>query len=87
MIVEYNFDSALLKKAVDDDAVPRPYAKRLWGSHFEISNVKGNSCGRWTESRLEAVYLAHLSDGLSDAKRFRKELMEVVGVPVYVCDK
>jgi phosphoribosyl 1,2-cyclic phosphodiesterase len=86
VIVECNFDSALLKKAVDDDAVPRPYAKRLWGSHFELSNVK-EFLRQMDKSRLEAVYLAHLSDGLSDAKRFRKEIMEVVGVPVYVCDK
>ena len=75
----------LLLKAVDE-AVPRPYAKRLWGSHFELSNVK-EFLRQMDKSQLEAVYLVHLSDGLSDAKRFRREIMEVVGVPVYVCDK
>lgn len=86
VIVECNFDGQLLLRAVEDEAVPKPYAKRLWGSHFELSNVK-EFLRHLDKSQLEAVYLVHLSDGLSDAKRFRREIMEVVGVPVYVCDK
>ena len=86
VIVECNFDGQLLLRAVEDEAVPKPYAKRLWGSHFELSNVK-EFLQHLDKSQLEAVYLVHLSDGLSDAKRFRREIMEVVGVPVYVCDK
>ena len=86
IMVECNFDGELLNKATDSGFLNKSVAKRYWSSHFELSNVikflKAQDL-----SKVEAIYLLHLSDGLSDEVRFKKEIMEATGCPVYVCGK
>ena len=52
-------------------------------SHFSLENVKDFLRAN-DLSRVQEVWLLHLSDGNSDAERFKKEIMEVVGRPVYI---
>ena len=35
-------------------------------------------------SKVEAIFLLHLSDGNSDAERFKREVMELTGKPTYI---
>ena len=86
IMIECNFDEDLLKKADENGWINKSVAKRYWSSHFELSNVikflKAQDL-----SKVEAIYLLHLSDGLSDEIRFKKTIMEATGCPVYVCEK
>lgn len=38
-------------------------------------------------SQLREIWLLHLSDGNSDAERFKREIQELTGVPVYIAEK
>lgn len=86
IMVECNFGGELLNKATDSGFLNKSVAKRYWSSHFELSNVikflKAQDL-----SKVEAIYLLHLSAGLSDAAKFKKEIMRETGVPVYVCEE
>jgi hypothetical protein len=35
-------------------------------------------------SKVQEIWLLHLSDGNSDADRFKREIQELTGKPVYV---
>jgi len=86
IMVECNFDEAILKANIENGLVSPVVAKRLFSSHFELKNVK-QFLKATDLSRTKAIHLMHLSDGSSDAERFRREIMELTGVPVYVCEK
>lgn len=85
IMIECNYDTTILQKNIDSGSLPQAVAKRLFSSHFELGNVKeflkANDL-----TNVKAIYLLHLSDGNSDAKRFKKEIAELTGKVVYVCD-
>lgn len=61
-----------------------PFIKnRLIKSHFSLENVKeflrANDL-----SRVQEIYLIHLSDGNSDAELFKREIAELTGKMVFV---
>ena len=64
-------------------SVPVALKNRLLTSHFSLENVKeflkANDL-----SRVQEIHLLHLSDGNSDAERFKREIMAVCGKPVYI---
>lgn len=86
IMIECNYAKEILKKNIDGGKIPKVVAKRLYSSHFELENVKeflkANDL-----SQVKAIYLMHLSDGNSDEKRFKHEIMALTGKPVIVCQK
>ena len=52
-------------------------------SHFSLENVKeflqANDL-----SKVQEIWLLHLSDGNSDAERFKREIQELTGKVVYI---
>lgn len=83
IMVECNYAADILEANVKRGSVPEVLKKRLLTSHFSLDNVKeflkANDL-----SQVREIWLLHLSDGNSDAERFKKEIMEVVGRPVYI---
>jgi len=83
IMVECNYAMDILEDNVRRGLVPEVLKKRLLTSHFSLENVKeflqANDL-----SKVQEIWLLHLSDGNSDAERFKKEIMEVVGRPVYI---
>jgi len=81
--VECNYVDDLLDDNVRAGGVDRSLRKRIKASHMSLSTLKDflevNDL-----SRVRAIYLLHLSDGNSDAERFKKEVEETTGKPVYV---
>jgi phosphoribosyl 1,2-cyclic phosphodiesterase len=63
--------------------VSKALKSRLLKSHFSLENVKqflrANDL-----SRVREIWLLHLSDGNSDAERFKREVMELTGKPTYI---
>lgn len=85
IMVECNYASDILKANIEAGKIPKAVAKRLFESHFELENVKKFLIAQ-DLTTVKAIYLLHMSDGNSDAARFKKEIQELTGVPVYVCD-
>lgn len=81
--VECNYAADILAENVASGAVPTALKNRLLQSHFSLDNVKeflrANDL-----SRVQEIWLLHLSDGNSDAERFKREIQELTGKPVYV---
>ena len=83
VMIECNYASDILQANVDAGLVHPAMRKRLLTSHFSLDNVKeflkANDL-----SQVREIWLLHLSDGNSDAERFKREIMELTGKPVYV---
>lgn len=83
VLVECNYSSDILTANVEAGLVPAAMRERLLRSHFSLENVKqflrANDL-----SRVEQIWLLHLSDANSDAERFKREIMELTGKPTYI---
>lgn len=86
IMVETNYAIDILKANIETGAVNDAMAKRLLQSHFSLDNVKeffrANDL-----SKVREIHLLHLSDGNSDAERFKREIMRLTGKPVYVAER
>lgn len=85
IMIECNYSTEILKANIDAGKIPKAVAKRLFESHFELENVKSFLKAQ-DLSTVKAIYLLHMSDGNSDAARFKREVQELTGIPTYVCD-
>lgn len=83
VMIECNYASDILQANVDAGFVHPAMKRRLLTSHFSLDNVKeflkANDL-----SRVREIWLLHLSDQNSDAERFKREIMELTGKPVYI---
>ncbi len=83
LMIECNHSYDILDRNAASGALPLAMKDRLIQSHFSLENVKeflkANDL-----SKMQEIWLIHLSDGNSDAVRFRREIKELTGKPVYV---
>ena len=83
IMVECNYAKDILYRNVENGSVPGVLKNRLLTSHFSLENVKeflkANDL-----SRVQEIWLLHLSDGNSDAERFKREIQELTGKMVFV---
>ena len=83
IMVECNYAADILEANVKRGSVPEVLKKRLLTSHFSLENVKeflkANDL-----SQVREIWLLHLSDGNSDAERFKREVQALTGRPVYI---
>ncbi|BDG48805.1 MBL fold metallo-hydrolase [Parageobacillus sp. KH3-4] len=83
IMVECNYSLAILNENIAAGRVPKVMKKRLLRSHFSLENVKeflkANDL-----SKVQEIWLLHLSDNNSDAQQFKQEIMELTGKMVFV---
>lgn len=84
ILVECNYALDILRKNVTDGVVPPAVKDRVLRSHFSLENVKDFLRAN-DLSEVREIHLLHLSDNNSDAERFKREIQELSGKPVYVC--
>lgn len=81
--VECNYSMDILRANIEAGLVEPALKKRILKSHFSLEHVKeflkANDL-----SKVQEIWLLHLSDGNSDADRFKREIMAVCGKPVYI---
>jgi phosphoribosyl 1,2-cyclic phosphodiesterase len=82
--VECNFADDILAYNIQRGALPAIVGHRTRRSHLSLETLKGMLKAN-DLSKLEKIYLLHMSSGNSDEMRFKREIMEITGVPVYVC--
>ena len=81
--VECNYSMDILKRNVDAGTLPKEFKNRLLKSHFSLENVKKFLLAN-DLSKVEAIFLLHLSDNNSDSERFKREIQELTGKMVFV---
>jgi phosphoribosyl 1,2-cyclic phosphodiesterase len=83
VMVEANYSLEILNENIKAGRVPDVMKRRLLRSHFSLDHVKqflqANNL-----SRVQEIWLLHLSDNNSNAEQFKKEIMELTGKPVYI---
>ena len=84
LIIECNFANDILEENIKSGRVERSRKKRLLESHMSLERVKDFINNNYTGS-LQEIYLIHLSDANSDEARFKREIQELTGLPVFVC--
>lgn len=83
IMVECNYSMDILNNNIASESVPAVMKKRLLRSHFSLENVKDFLRAN-DLSKVQEIWLLHLSDNNSDEERFKREIMELTGKVVYV---
>lgn len=82
-MIECNYSEAALQKAVEEGRTPPDMAKRLRTSHMSLETLveffRANDC-----SKLQQVYLLHLSNRNSDEQEMKQAIQRVTGAEVYI---
>jgi len=81
--VECNYSLDILKRNVEAGAVPKELKSRILKSHFSLENVKQFLLAN-DLSKVQEIWLLHLSDGNSDAERFKREIQSLTGKPTHI---
>ena len=84
LMLECNFSVEILERNVDSGLIDGSRRRRLLESHFSLDRVK-DFIEENDTSKLQEIYLMHLSDQNSDEQQSKKEIQQLTGVPVYVC--
>jgi phosphoribosyl 1,2-cyclic phosphodiesterase len=83
IMVEANYSMNILNQNISDGIVNKAMKKRLIRSHFSLENVKEfmkvNDL-----SKVQEIWLLHLSDTNSDADLFKHEIQELTGKMTFV---
>lgn len=81
--VECNYSMDILRANIEAGLVEPALKKRILKSHFSLEHVKeflkANDL-----SKVQEIWLLHLSDQNSDAERFKREVQELTGKAVYI---
>ncbi|HHY42544.1 MAG TPA: MBL fold metallo-hydrolase [Thermoanaerobacterales bacterium] len=83
IMVECNYSIDILNENIRAGKVYQAQKNRILKSHFSLENVKDFLRAN-DLSQVREIWLLHLSDGNSDAKRFKQEIQELTGKMVFV---
>lgn len=83
IMVECNYSLKILNENILNGKVPAVMKKRLLKSHFNLENVKDFLRAN-DLSKVQEIWLLHLSDSNSDEELFKKEIMALTGKMVKV---
>lgn len=86
IMVECNFSLEILDQNILTGRVPYSMKPRLLRSHFSLENVKDFIRAN-DLSRVEEIWLLHLSDTNSDAAAFKLEIQALTGKQVYIAER
>jgi phosphoribosyl 1,2-cyclic phosphodiesterase len=86
IMVECNFSIRILDENIAAGRVPASMKPRLLRSHFSLEHVKeflqSNDL-----SKVQEIWLLHLSDTNSDASMFKREIQELTGKQVFIAER
>jgi phosphoribosyl 1,2-cyclic phosphodiesterase len=86
LMIECNYAADILQANVDRGALPEAMKRRVMKTHMGLDAVKGFLRAN-DLSQVREIHLIHLSDGNSDAERFKREVQAVTGKPVFVAER
>lgn len=83
LMIECNYSDEILAENAQKGEISAVEAKRIKCTHMSIEGVK-KAISRLDKSRLEEVWLIHISERNADREAFRAEIQELVKCPVYI---
>jgi len=83
IMVECNYSLDILNRNVEAGVVPKELKGRILKSHFSLENVKDFLQAN-DLSKVQEIWLIHLSNDNSDSERFKREIQSLTGKPVYI---
>ena len=83
IMVECNYAEDILDANIASGTLDPVMKNRLVRTHFSLENVKAFLRAN-DLSKVKEIWLLHLSDGNSDAQRFKREIQELTGKEVYI---
>lgn len=83
IMVEVNYALDILKKNVESGAVPPAARIRVMRSHMALGTAKQFFRSN-DMSQVHEIHLLHLSNGNSDAARFKRDIQAITGKPVKI---
>jgi len=83
IMIEANYQADILHENVNDGLVVPEVRKRIRQSHFNLNHLK-EFFNANDLSRVREIWLLHLSRDNSDELRFKREIQELTGKPVYI---
>jgi phosphoribosyl 1,2-cyclic phosphodiesterase len=86
IMVECNYSLRILDENIAAGRVPAVMKKRLLKSHFSLENVKGFLQAN-DLSKVQEIWLLHLSDSNSDEAMFKREIQELTGKQVLIAER
>ena len=86
LILEINYQKEIVNNLVNEGKMEASIRARLLFSHYELSKAL-----KWLKkidkSRLKRIYVAHLSNGHSNAEQIRQAVIAETGVPTVICEQ
>ncbi|WP_020621099.1 MBL fold metallo-hydrolase [Paenibacillus daejeonensis] len=86
LMVECNYALDIVQERVETGQLHPAQMHRLLRSHFGLDHVKDFLRAN-DISKVEEIWLLHLSDGNSDEERFKREVQEVTAAVVHVAKR
>ncbi|MCM3573322.1 MBL fold metallo-hydrolase [Mesobacillus subterraneus] len=83
LMIEANYSLEILNENIRNGSIPPVMKKRLMRSHFSLENVKDFLKAN-DLSKLQEIWLLHLSDSNSNAELFKREVQELTGKLVVI---
>lgn len=84
IMVECNYITDILYSNIETGRVPAALKDRLLQSHFSLENVKDFLMAN-DLSKVQEIYLMHLSNNNSDEERVKREIQGLTGKQVIIC--
>ena len=86
LILEINYQKEIVNRLVNEGIMEASIRARLLFSHYELSKAL-NWLKRIDKSRLKRIYVAHLSNGHSNAEEIKRAVIAETGVPTTICEQ
>jgi phosphoribosyl 1,2-cyclic phosphodiesterase len=86
LILEINYQKEIVNNLVNEGKMDSNIRARLLFSHFELSKAL-NWLKKIDKSRLKSIYVAHLSNGHSNATTIKQAVIAETGVPTVICEQ
>ena len=84
MILEVNYISEIAQENVENGVIDRSYKNRVIQTHMGLSTAI-DMLKIFDKSKLQEVYICHLSDNNSDEEGIKEAIMRATGVEVIIC--
>lgn len=83
IMIGCNYDADLLNESIAEGSVDRKGVHRLMHSHASLQTVK-DFLSTNDLTKVQGIWLLHLSNRNADGDRFKKEIQELTGKVVYL---
>lgn len=85
-LIEVNYQQKYIDEAVNNGSMDIVARRRIMRSHAELQTAIKILQGL-DNTKLKAVYIAHISDRNCNAEEVKEEIQKAIGKPVYICKK